>query len=124
KPILFDELDLSYIGKLSLSDGGNCTPTIYTGTQGAITTKPTGTAAGLTQGITTYPTPTSTRYVATLGLVAGNQEHKTFTIPVYNFASRRGAVGVQLTITPTITKNNTQIMTYTFEMSWARYEPT
>lgn len=59
-----------------------------------------------------------------LGLSEANHAHRSFLINIVGMMSLEGKLnGIQLEITPTITKLNSQLMTYTFELSWGRYEP-
>lgn len=77
--------------------------------------------------VTQYPTPTSARTIATLQLANANNIHKSFGLSVKGLMcpsapSNNSWLGFKVQIDPPITKLNTQIMTYTFEISWGRYE--
>lgn len=69
----------------------------------------------------TYPTSTSVRGVATLGLTAGVGAAMSLSMLNINIMAA-SSNGYKLQIDPPITKTNTQVMTYTFELSWGRYE--
>ncbi len=66
------------------------------------------------------------RSALSLGLSAANSaQHKTFLIAIDFYSGLyRQIAAYQIEISPPISKQNTQVMTYTFEMSWDRYEPT
>ena len=70
-----------------------------------------------------YPSLRSVRGVSTLGLSSGNGTVKSFDIRNISIMGE-ASHGYKIQIDPPITKNNTQIMTYTFELAWGRYEPT
>ncbi|RKG44857.1 hypothetical protein [Acinetobacter sp. WCHAc060007] len=69
-----------------------------------------------------YPTQTSFEAVCKMGLGDGNGIHKSFWIGMFG-PLVYGIGAYQFEITPPITKNNMQEMTYTVTGSWGRYEP-
>lgn len=97
----------------------------YSGSKSSsLTTPPSGILSEVTYSSVTYPTTTSMRGVYTLGLTASNGNIKS----ILNFVSgiiSQSTLGsaYQFEINPPITKNNTQILTFTITVSWARYVP-
>ena len=72
----------------------------------------------------TYPTATSMKGIFTLDLNTANGVHQT--LMPYGISGLLASVGgngisYKFQISPTITKTSSQIMTYTFTMSWGRY---
>lgn len=60
-----------------------------------------------------------------LSLSEANYAHRSFLINITGMMSLESRLnGIQLEVSPTITKTSTQIMAYTFELTWGRYEPT
>lgn len=94
-----------------------------------LTANPTGEQGGVeyTSLVNTYPTTKSMRSVFTLQLSNLNTTHKTLqfkaTIPMASNSNQYSMGGYVFEISPTITKKSSQIMTYTFEIGWGRYEP-
>lgn len=70
------------------------------------------------------PTPKSSRSIITYGLNQANGSHRSFMLNIDGLVAATSMNGFKLEISPPIVKTNTQIMTYTFEISWGRYEPT
>ena len=68
-----------------------------------------------------YPTVTSVRGVWTVGLSVANHVHQTFYVGINGLMDVGYFRGYRVQISPTITKTSSQIMTYTFELSWGRY---
>lgn len=66
-------------------------------------------------------TATSCEQKFTLIPNRNNYEHKAFLIRTGGLLGSLGAWGYKFQITPSITKNNEQRMTYTFKLSWGRY---
>lgn len=97
---------------------------IYTGEIGSqITVVPSGTKQNFTTS-NTYPNPRAVRAVLSLSLSNANITHKSFLIRYTGLISTGSySAGYKLEISPPIEKLNIQTMTYTFEMSWGRYEP-
>lgn len=93
-----------------------------------VTQYPPGEFKGYTSSSSpSNPTNTSLRVVYALGLTELNTSHDTFMISdVHGLVgdTSSGGAGYVFEITPPIVKKDTQIMTYTFEISWGRYEPT
>lgn len=100
---------------------------IYTGVKNdSVTTMPSGTQLSFdyAEKNITYPTPTSMRVVTTLDTTVSNGVHQTIApFNIYGLLGIPTGAGAnyKFQISPTITKKSTQIMTYTFEMSWGRY---
>lgn len=98
----------------------------YTGT---ISSSPTtgGSGTETSSGFTyvdSNPTTTSVQRVVTVPLGIANLVHQSFIcIPTGAFSSGSYGWGYKFQISPTITKTNSQVMTYTFTMSWGRYTP-
>lgn len=106
-------------GQISLGSGASNYMGVYSGDIGSISESPSGTAGWMTP-TRTFPTLRSSRAVGSLGLSQANFSHKACYVAI---GSLMGSLpGYQLQIDPPITKTNTQLMTYTFEMSWDRYE--
>lgn len=99
---------------------------IYTGEIGtSVTSSPTGQAATqAATATTTYPTATSCKTVMQIALASANMLHKSFEVRIDGLLSVSSApyIGYKLQIDPPITKNSSQIMTYTFKLGWSRYE--
>lgn len=90
---------------------------IFSGSMGGgVTSYPSGSVGTITPSAT-YPTPRSIRFVANLGLSAANGTHQSFLITMLGSTY----IEYKFQISPTITKTSSQIMTYTFELSWGRY---
>lgn len=96
---------------------------IYTGALGSITSSPSG-KIGTYSANTSYPTPRQALKTINLGLSDANTSHRSFFVSSGVIDRFTMPNGYQFEINPPITKTNAQIMTYTFEMSWDRYEPT
>lgn len=100
----------------------------YTGVKNdSLTVSPSGSLGQVTTLALTYPTPTSMQIVATIALSLLVGTHQSFAINnIYGLLGIAGGVGgnYKFQISPAITKTSTQIMTYTFLLSWGRYEPT
>lgn len=97
---------------------------VWDGALGSITSEPGGGRTGAPSLSTTYPTPTSCRTTFSLGLSEANMSHRTFWVSVAGLMSSgdvNSSSSYKAEITPTITKTSSQIMTYTFELSWGRY---
>ena len=103
--------------KISMSVGSG-----YSGSMGSISRTPDGTLFNIMGG-SSYPTPSSVNGEFTLSLDVGNGSHKSLTVTT-NLIDISMSIGYQFEINPPITKTSAQIMTYTFSMSWGRYEPT
>lgn len=128
----------TYIGKPSLlgTAGFNATRVtlaqhsegvkFYSGAIGATATQDpasalvNGTVANPTN---TYPTSRSVRIVPSLGLTAANGTHRSIRVYAQSMMIGGSNIGYQIEISPTITKTSSQIMTYTFELTWDRYTP-
>lgn len=69
--------------------------------------------------VITKPTSRSNQTVCTARLEDANMEHKSFKLTL------NGSLGcdMKFEISPSITKTSSQVMTYTFTMSWDRYTP-
>lgn len=94
----------------------------YTGGIGStVTEEPSGLLIINNNPSLMYPTPASVRGVATLGLTSGIGAARSLSMRAITIMGG-SEHGYKLQIDPPITKTNTQIMTYTFEMSWGRYE--
>lgn len=76
---------------------------------------------GYTQELSN-PTPTSSRCKITYNLQQANGTHKSFSLPIEGLLAATSMNRVKVEIDPPITKTNLQVMTYTFELSWGRYE--
>ena len=93
----------------------------WSGLEGdSLTGCPNGTVANVDIQSVTYPTATSMRIVATLNLSTANFVHQSFLIRPSGILGTN-CFGYKFQISPTITKNSSQIMTYTFDLSWGRY---
>ncbi|MHA3048651.1 hypothetical protein [Acinetobacter sp. ANC 4639] len=93
---------------------------IYSGTMGSlVTSEPSSVIANFTPALT-YPTPTSVQISITLGLTSSNGSHQSFLLRNLTLMGN-AYIGYKFQISPTITKTSSQIMTYTFKMSWDRY---
>lgn len=107
---------------------------VYTGIKNnSVTSAPSSILlSSALQNSITYPTPTSMRVVKTLALGEANGIHQSFFLSVCGVVSASGGSatnpeyypGYKFQISPTISKSSSQSMTYTFEMSWGRYEST
>lgn len=99
----------------------------YSGAIGAtVTSLPSGTSASSRDFTNTfsYPTARSCRTVAKYELTYGNTfAHRSFLQYVKKMLCGSTAMAYQWEISPTISKNNTQELTYTFTVSWDRYTP-
>lgn len=98
---------------------------IYTGLLGGVTTPPSGTLLGNSSGSQhsyTYPTNTSIRVVVSFNVSQVNGVHQSINVTGLGLLNgAAGNNGYKIQISPTITKNSTQKMTYTFELSWDRH---
>lgn len=103
---------------------------VYSGAKNdSVTSSPSSVVkADLSTNSTTYPTSTSIRVVGTLALTEANGTHQSFLFPVCGIVSAMGGIpntmyypGYKVQISPTITKTSSQVMTYTFDLSWGRY---
>ena len=99
---------------------------IYSGATGtSISALPSGTDASANSVVTTYPTQTSIKSVFSIDLASANMEHKSFKVGYTGLFSRSNALnlipGYKAEIEPPILKNSDQKMSYTFELSWGRY---
>lgn len=103
---------------------GNTGVAVYTGVMGSsVTSIPSGSTTGAVSSYAiTRPTPTSTQYVATLNLSESNFTHQSFKIAGTGLMVSFDSL-YKFQISPTITKTSSQVMTYTFTMSWGRYTP-
>ena len=100
---------------------------VYSGSMGAtITNSPTGTQ-NFTRDYTTtytYPTTTSVKAVFKFELDYGNTiAHKSFYVWLHNCIVPIGCVGIQWELDNTISKNNSQELTYAVTMTWSNYTP-
>lgn len=66
-------------------------------------------------------TATSCEQKFNLDPVYNNYAHKSFFIPIIGMLGQNDSWGYKFQITPSITKNNEQRMTYTFKVNWGRY---
>lgn len=96
---------------------------VYDGNIGEITDAPQGKRAEFIVGPTIY-TGLSAQCVYTLPLAVANFTHISFLCSTYLLSSSGNAIYYQFQISPPILKKDTQVMTYTFEISWGRYEST
>ena len=71
-------------------------------------------------GTATNPSTTSVRRVLTAGLSQLNASHRTLVVTI-SILSNSNPFGYKVQINPPITKTSSQIMTYTFDLSWGRY---
>lgn len=111
-------------GRIVLA-GTNSGVYVYSGAMGSTVTQGPSTAVtngGVDTPTNTYPTARSVRIVPSWGLGNGNGSHRSFLIALWNTMFSLNC-GYQLEISPPITKTSSQIMTYTFEMTWDRYTP-
>ena len=115
------KVGVSAFGQVKLA-GTNGGFSVYSGNMGAtVTTPPSPPLLGnVDNPANTYPTDRSVRFTATLGLSVANGEHKSFYVALWASLLMQGG-GFQMQISPTINKNNAQIMTYTVELTWGRY---
>lgn len=86
----------------------------------ALVVSPSGTTIPYALSMS-YPTVTSVRGVWTVGLSVANHVHQTFYVGINGLMDIGYYRGYRVQISPTITKNSLQVMTYTFELSWGRY---
>lgn len=110
-----------------ISTIGQCR--FYSGGKGDnVTQYPPGVYKGnSSQSNSSNPTSTSLRSTFNLGLTELNVSHETVMVDSVEGllgSTSNGGAGYVFEITPPIVKKDTQIMTYTFEISWGRYEPT
>jgi hypothetical protein len=100
---------------------------VYSGSMGAtVTSIPTGTQSYSRDFSTTYsnPTATSVKAVFKFELDYGNNiAHKSFYIWIQNCLLHTGCVGIQWELNNTISKTNSQELTYAVTMSWSNYTP-
>lgn len=97
---------------------------IWDGAIGAsVTDMPSGGRYNHESVAISYPTTTSCRAIYTIGLSNAITSHKSFLMAIGGLLglSDLNNSGYQLQISPPITKTSSQIMTYTFELSWGRY---
>lgn len=110
-----------------LSIASNTYPPIaYTGDiQSQIDSLPSGTGGSGSFSVTnTYPAYNKCRAVVTIPLGTANITQKTIVFQIDGFFRGNNSCTYQAQIDPPITKTNTQIMTYTVELTWSNYEPT
>lgn len=105
-------------------DAGNLSSAIiaYSGLANlsSVTSVPSGTQVSLRTKTSTYPTTRSLRSVHTIGLNEANFNITSFLIPYINLGATYREI-YKFEIDPPIPKNNTQIMTITFTLTWDRY---
>ena len=95
----------------------------YTGNKSSsLTSTPSGQISEVGHSSVTYPTPTSMRSVYSLGLTQSNGIIKSI-VNIISGVIINGTQdsAYQFQITPPITKNNTQVLTFTITVSWTRY---
>lgn len=85
----------------------------------SITAWPTGSSQSGGVPSNSVPSPKKIRAILGLGLANANMSHKTIYLSI---ANNIFSGGYQFEMTPAISKNSTQTMSYTFEMTWGRYE--
>ena len=103
-------------GNLSV---GNIGALIFSSSIQSITAWPTGSSQSGGVPSNSVPSPKKIRAIVSLGLTIANMSHKTIYLSLQNSIF---SGGYQFEMTPPISKNSTQIMSYTFEFSWDRYE--
>lgn len=110
-----------YLGKVEVGSSGNFID-IYSGLANlsSVTSSPSGTIATINTQTTTYPTTRSLRSEYTLGLNQANFNITSFLIPYRALCNLNTSI-YKFEINPPIPKNNTQIMTITFTLTWDRY---
>lgn len=97
---------------------------VYSGAMGStVSSTPIGTESNASNWANTNPTQKSSQKKITLALGNSNFTHKSFLMYVSGLLGSSLDWGYQFQISPEIPKNNTQIMTYTFELSWSAYVP-
>lgn len=100
---------------------------VYSGAIGSSITNLPSSNLGTLSKTKSNPTPTSAQALCTASVGSSIGSHKSIYVGLQYllFVGSPGAFtcGYQIEMTPPIEKTNTQIMTYTFELSWGRYEP-
>lgn len=109
------------LGKVEAGDGSRRIY-IYNGVANldSVTSSPSGNSDYSGDRVVTYPTPRSMNAVYTLSLVTANFDITSFSIGVKAFARNSDPL-YKFQIDPPIPKNNTQVMTISFTISWDRY---
>lgn len=107
----------------STSDTGQNMALLYSDAMGgSVTTGPMSLV--ITKKATQIAIARGCRAEIEYSLSEANAPHRSFILYVTGLMSvGNGLSGIQLEMSPPITKLNTQVMKYTFEMTWGRYEP-
>lgn len=103
-------------GKILVGDIGVL---IFSSAIQSITAWPTGSTQSGGTPSNSVPSPKKIRSSIGLGLTVANMSHKTIYLSLQNSIL---SGGYQFEMTPPISKNSTQVMSYTFEFTWDRYE--
>lgn len=98
---------------------GNVGVLIFSSAIQSITAWPTGSSQSGGVPSNVIPSPKKIRAGMDLGLAVANMTHKTIYLSLQNSIFTGG---YQFEMTPAISKNSTQVMSYTFEFTWDRYE--
>lgn len=100
---------------------------VYSGAIGSSITALPSNQLGTLSNTKSNPTPTSAQALCTASVGSSIGSHKSIYVGLQYllFVGSPGAYtcGYQIEMTPPIGKTNTQIMTYTFNLTWGRYEP-
>lgn len=118
--------EVGRLAQLSISSSLHF-PIAYTGEiQSPIDSLPSGANSGngTISVSNTYPAYNKCRAVVTIPLGTANITQKTIVFQIGGFFRGNSFCTYQAQIDPPITKTNTQIMTYTVELTWSNYEPT
>lgn len=109
-------------GSVTIGSTSSSATDVLAGTLGTLTTKPAGPSLIRKAVSTAYPSARKVACTLTLGLNDANGTHQSILLYMCNIMGAINGPGYQVQIDPPITKTSAQVMTYTFEMSWDRYE--
>lgn len=103
---------------ISFSKVTGASTVLYSGSMNNVTTTPTSTL-GSVNSTSTYPSPKTLTCTTSIPLITANGSIKTI---LQFFSTIASGSGYKFEIAPPIVKTNQMVLSFTFSISWNRYE--
>lgn len=115
----FDELNTLAFNKIE-----GLSVQLYSGNMNGVVTPPTSTITNLSSVASSYPSPRTLTCTTSFPLTSGNGSIKTVrqNFTTISSTSAYAGSGYKFEIDPPVVKTNQMVLSFTFSISWDRYE--